>query len=353
MYKNKYIKYKAKYLQLSNNIYIGGENNEFNENLIKYLKKEVEKVSSKNISQDRWAIIRLQTILKILYHPIPLQITTNFYDEWIRINYSNQYQLYLDKMKMFEGLIKNTDFLDTLDKKNYSKLREEIIDSLSYMNYYGNKTYFTIGSFMHVVGTKFYYSKESDEDKILYLTEGQLIHSMIENLANFLYKFDRKTNFIKSIIYFERFINAYKLLKAKQGDPLSQESDKLFQLIDEIKSILDNGYKFLKAKQGDTLSQESEKKFKLMDEMKSILDKTSKKSLKHFNVENFHIENFNIENFKEALEIISPKKYINRTCDFDFYISIMVQLLMSVCNNSNSNIEITFVDDKFLFTLNT
>jgi hypothetical protein len=291
MYKNKYLKYKVKYLQLNNKIYIGGENNEFNKNLIKYLKKEVEKVPSKNIIQDRWAIIRLQTILKNLYHPIPLEITTNFYDEWIRTNYSNQYQLYLDKMKMFEDLIKNTNFLDTLDKKNASKLREEIIDSLSYMNFYGNKAYFTIGSFMHIVGTMFYYSKESDEDKILYLTEGQLIHSMIENLANFLYKFDRKTNFIKSIIYFERFINAYKLLKAKQGDPLGQESYKLFQIIDEIKSILDDAYKFLKAKQDVPLSQKSDKK-----------------SLKHFNVENFHIENFNIENFKDSLEIISPKK---------------------------------------------
>ncbi len=304
-YKNKYIKYKEKYQNLCNKIYIGGNINEFNENLIKYLKKEV---LYKDISQDKWAIIRLQTITENLYHPIPLQITNNFYDEWIRINSSNQYKLYSDKMKIFEGLIKNTDFLNTLDKKNDSKLRKEIIDSLSYINFFGNKNYFTVGSFLHIVGTMFYYSKESDENKILFLTEGQLIHSMIENLANFIHIFDRKTNIIKSIIYFERFMNAYKLLKAKQGYPISQESDKIFQLMNEMKSILG----------------------------------TSNKSL---------IKQFDSENFKQSLENISPKKYILRTCDLNFYLSIMIQLLMTVCNNSNSYIKITFVDGKFLFSL--
>ena len=43
MYKNKYIKYKEKYTQLCNKIYVGGEINSFDEHLIKYLKKEVEK----------------------------------------------------------------------------------------------------------------------------------------------------------------------------------------------------------------------------------------------------------------------------------------------------------------------
>ena len=55
MYKNKYIKYKEKYTQLCNKIYIGGEITSFDENLIKYIKKEVEKfkkVLLKNISQD-------------------------------------------------------------------------------------------------------------------------------------------------------------------------------------------------------------------------------------------------------------------------------------------------------------
>ncbi len=74
-----------------------------------------------------------------------------------------------------------------------------------------------------------YHTEESDEDKIQFLTENQLVHSMIENVAHFIYIFDRKTNIVKSIVYFERFMNAYKLLKAKQGAPLSQDSDEIFQ----------------------------------------------------------------------------------------------------------------------------
>ena len=102
-----------------------------------------------------------------------------------------------------------------------------------------------------------------------------------------------------------------------------------------------NAYKFLKVKQGDPLSQESDKIFQLMDEMKSILHTSNK----------FLIKQFDSENFKQSLEKITPKKYILRTCDLNFYLSIMIQLLMTVCNNSNSYIKITFVDDKFLFTL--
>ena len=305
MYKNKYIKYKEKYTQLCNKIYVGGEINSYDVHLIKYLKNKVDifkKVFQKNISQDVWSIIRLQTIIGNLYHPIPLQITTNFYNEWIKKNSSNQKQLYLEKMRICLGLLKY------LDKKNESKIRKEIIDCLSYINFFSNKYYFSIGSFMHVIGTMIYNGEESDEDKILFITEGQLIHSMIENLAHFIYIFDRKTNIVKSIVYFERFMNAYKLLKTKQGDNLGKESDELFQHIDEMKTIL----------------------------------KTSNKSL---------IKPFDSENFKQSLEIISPKKYILRTCDLNFYLSIMIQLLMTVCNNSNSYIKITFVDGKFLFTL--
>jgi hypothetical protein len=185
---------------------------------------------------------------------------------------------------------------------------KEIIDCLSYINFFSNKNYFSIGSFMHVIGTMIYNGEEPDEDKILFITEGQLIHSMIENLAHFIHKFDRKTNIVKSIVYFERFMNAYKLFKTKQGDDLGQESDELFQHVDEMKTILSN---------------------------------TSKKTLKHYDV----------ENFKQSLEIISPKKYIERTCDFNFYLSIMIQLMMTVMNETNTNIKITFIDDKFLFSI--
>ena len=108
MYKNKYIKYKEKYTQLCNKIYVGGEINSYDVHLIKYLKNKVDifkKVFQKNISQDVWSIIRLQTIIGNLYHLIPLQITTNFYNEWIKKNSSNQNELYLEKMRICLDLL--------------------------------------------------------------------------------------------------------------------------------------------------------------------------------------------------------------------------------------------------------
>jgi len=305
MYKNKYIKYKTKYTQLSNKIHVGGEITSYDKNLITYLKSNFEKfknINQKNMSQDIWSIIRLQIIMDNLYHPIPLQIKTNFYDEWIRQISRDREKIFLDKKRILEFLVKN------IYKKNESKIRKQIIDCLSYINFFTNKTYFSIGSFMHVIGTMIYYTDEFLEDKIQFLTENQLVHSMIENLANFIHIFDRKTNIVKSIVYFERFMNAYKLLKIKQETLISQDSDEIFQHIDEMKSIL----------------------------------KTSDKSL---------IKQFNTENFKQSLEIISPKKYILRTCDLNFYLSIMIQLLLTVINHNNSYIKITFVDDKFLFSL--
>ena len=41
-----------------------------------------------------------------------------------------------------------------------------MINCLSYMNYYGDETYFTTGAFMHVVGTMFYYRNSNDDIKI-------------------------------------------------------------------------------------------------------------------------------------------------------------------------------------------
>ena len=92
MYKNKYIKYKTKYTQIYNKIHVRVEITSKDINQIIYLKNNFEKF--KNMSQDAWSIIRLMTIIDNLYHPIPLQIKTNFYDEWIKKNSTNQEQLF-------------------------------------------------------------------------------------------------------------------------------------------------------------------------------------------------------------------------------------------------------------------
>jgi hypothetical protein len=36
-------------------------------------------------------------------------------------------------------------------------IKKEMIEALSHMNYFGDATYFTQGTFAHVVGTMFYY----------------------------------------------------------------------------------------------------------------------------------------------------------------------------------------------------
>ena len=227
-------------------------------------------------------------------------------------------------MRIFEKLmLDNQD--KTINDKKINILRQQIIESLSYMNFYGDETYFTIGSFMHVVGTMFYYRSESDEKKILFLTEGQLIHSMIENLAYFIHNFDHIPNIIISIKYLERFMNAYKLLKKKQGVPLDIKHNDLFQLMNDIKNKLRN------ASQESILTYFKEKKFKTTNIKENTI--------------------ITIVNLKKGLkELLTVEQILNG--DFQFYLSIMIHLLMSVITDINSNIKITFKDNNFIFTLN-
>ena len=284
----------------------------------------------KNIFQDKWAIIRLITFIPKI-KKIPIQINTNFYQKWITDNKNNNLKeinkipidqeiLYIEKMRIFENLMLNNQ-----DEKNINviSIREQIIESLSYMNFYGDETYFTIGSFMHVVGTMFYYREKTDDEKIRFLTEGQLIHSMIENLAYFIHNFDHTNNIIISIKYLERFMNAYKLLKKKQGVQLDKKHDTLFQLMNDIKNKLRN------ASQESILTYF---KIKNHNDIKENIKKT-------------------IDKLKKGLkELLTVEPILNG--DFQFYLSIMIRLLMSVITDINSNIIITFKDNNFIFTLN-
>jgi hypothetical protein len=58
------------------------------------------------------------------------------------------------------------------------------------MNYYGDATYFTQGTFAHVVGTMFYYGGKTNCEKTALLSKRQLLHSLIENLAYFIHAYE-------------------------------------------------------------------------------------------------------------------------------------------------------------------
>ncbi len=173
--------------------------------------------TDKNRDQDMWAYKRLVTMmhnknnsLLILGTKITIDMPT-----------TDQKQLeYIKKMKKFETIMN--------DKKDFSEPNTNmLINALSEMNFYGDDTYFTQGSFLHVVGTLFYYSTLKNDEKIKLLTIQHLIHSMIENLAYLIHDIEnsldattltplQKMNSVfKASKYLQRFINAYVLIQNK------------------------------------------------------------------------------------------------------------------------------------------
>ena len=292
--------------------------------------------SSLNKAQDKWAIIRLSTFLENLHSikssDFPVIINAPFYTKWIEIPDNNllkvsknprkQNKLYIDKMNNFENLMNKYSDSKITNKMNINNIREEMIESLSNMNFYGDETYFTLGSFMHVVGTMFYYRSEPDNKKINFLTEGQLIHSMIENLAYFIHNYDHYNDIIIGIKYVERFMNAYKLLKEKQNNPIIGK-DEIFTLMNEMKSKLRNASK-------DALMTHFATK-----DPKIIEDKLKEKR----------------ERFKNLISEITNKENILSANDFYLFVSILVKLLISVITNKNTDIKVTFDKNKFKFSL--
>jgi hypothetical protein len=107
-------------------------------------------------SQLNWALLRLET------HGYKLLTTIDTLQAWKEqkfienINDKTEKQLndlYVSRMKILEHYLKDTE-------SDINKTKAKIIDNLSYMNYYGNETYFTLGAFKHVVGTMFYYREQ-------------------------------------------------------------------------------------------------------------------------------------------------------------------------------------------------
>jgi hypothetical protein len=139
---------------------------------------------------------------------------------------------------------------DSLKKKvNNTK---EIINNISFMDYYGNETYFTYGAFKHVVGTMFFYRdffKDIYNDKpsinlnyINFISREELLNSMIEN---FSYYYHNK-NIITGVKYLERFFHGYILILLFSNNNLSKDNNNLLILLNYYKKNVRNVSKNIK-----------------------------------------------------------------------------------------------------------
>lgn len=176
----------------------------------KYYEIRTDQIYSLN--QDIWAYLRLYSLI----YPLNLNMIMflfNINDHYKLIkntimqidNYPKiKYASYIKYMNIFEKNIQSS---------NSKITKESLIDNLSFMNAFGEETYFTQGAFMHVLGTMFYYKDIKDDEKKRFLKEYYIIHSLVENAAYFI-KTMVKNNFdiIYSSKYLERFMNAYYLL---------------------------------------------------------------------------------------------------------------------------------------------
>ena len=186
--------------------------------------------------QDEWSILRLKTLLPNYLENILKIDTKLIFNNKPKLNQKEYYNMssidksneYIIKMKQFENLLDDENNIINVDK---------LIESLSYMNYYGDETYFTQGAFTHVVGTMFYFKNNEFKDhmKIYYY-----IHSMVENLSYFIYAYyihfeNKKIEEIEKIFYaikyYHRFIDAlYKL----------HDSNIILDLIETLSFIKNN-----------------------------------------------------------------------------------------------------------------
>lgn len=170
---------------------------------------------TKSYGQDIWAYRRLLSLCIEASHYSNInniEFMNIEQNDWIKMPEHNLELMtsteksnnYMRQMENFEKIADPTnETIPTVD---------ELINSLSNMNYFGDETYFTQGAFVHVVGTMFYYKNETIANKLLLLSPKQLIHSMIENLAYFIYSIKKTNEIIIASKYLERFLNAYMLL---------------------------------------------------------------------------------------------------------------------------------------------
>lgn len=184
--------------------------------------RELKSTNLKISKQDIWAYRRLLSYIYDNREEIPIMLSNQTQMEWFETHDNNLSVLpikeksakYLEKMRMFENLMIEFEDYKLDDSTQKTEKIENLIDSLSNMNYYGDETYFTQGSFVHVVGLTFYYDHLSNQQKVRLIKIQQLIHSMVENLSYFIHA---KDDIIIAVKYLQRFYHAFNLILIKNG----------------------------------------------------------------------------------------------------------------------------------------
>lgn len=199
----------------------------------------------KSLEQDKWAYLRLKTFYEHEINrdmrSILVEVTDTVHgcDNLYTANNINTMNAkakqnnYIKQMEQFEAQMTKTDAPS-------DSAKNQMIDTLSNMNYFGDETYFTQGAFVHVVGLMYFKTKTEDEKKSLFAKKYYLIHSMMENLAYFIHAFYSHDNsIIYAIKYFYRFVNALVWLQKITGS-VSKELEKIDAFTDWIKSKIRN-----------------------------------------------------------------------------------------------------------------
>ena len=287
---------------------------------------EINSNDIKSYKQDDWAVLRLISFYNNNISNI-LILDCNDLINYFKQTQNNINKLipdhkqshYVNKMSIFEDLMINNQ--DSKLHDNINNVKNEIIDSLSNMNYYGDETYFTQGAFIHVVGLM--YLKNNNNKNKLFKKKYYLIHSMIENMAYFIHTFYKNKDIIYAIKYFNRFINA------------CHKYNEVFRLNKYNLEELNNFTNFIKEK----IRNRSNHEILSIPEYKNIIDINSIMINIKENLNNILNNTINNNNY-----IVNINHY---------YLIKLLILLNYYINDAqeNTNIKLKYENNKFILSL--
>jgi hypothetical protein len=276
----------------------------------------------KNKDQDNWALRRLYTFISSVTEMkelIDCDIVKKYcVDNPLGVNMETNYLKY---MSQFETECQDED----VTEGNKADRKNKLMNTLSNMNYYGDETYFSVGAFLHVVGTMFYL-KDSNYKSIICQPQ-QLIHSMIENLAYFIHSYSKSNDIIIEIKYMARFMDAYVQLTIYNNNnqiycSLIYVPTKLIELMTDIKNRVRNA------------TDESINKYYVENNYPKTNDKE------------IQIDNIKITLNKMLLSILNTDVY-----DITYYTKLLLKLLSQTLDTEYTFINITIKDDKYVFSI--
>lgn len=251
--------------------------------------------------QDKFVLLRLET------HKIENVIVKNN-----DINNSNE-KFGTESLEQYQNqLLKINKMIYKTDNINHESVHD-IIKNISILNSYGNETYFSQGSFHHIIVSMIYF-KKSKEESIFQklLNKSFLIHSMIENVSYFLHtlsnslsledKHMKRSNyesFLHASKYLLRFFDAYIRYTSNIYCNINYDEMKHFQNInDEDRIIYQDLAEIKTCHRGKILSDHTTMKLKtvIILLLKKISLQISDFSICLFNkIKNLH--NFNQNTF--------------------------------------------------------